>query len=224
MNVLVKALPGIRTVSSVVAFLGLIALATANPAAAQDARFTLRPYGMITEQAFSAQTTFTAIFGQAAQPFWGAGAELILPWHLYVDVSASRFKKTGQRAFINNGQTFQLNIPLSATLTPFEIAGGYRFHPGRYPSMVPFAGAGVGWYSYKETSAFSVVGEDIDTQHVGALVVGGLEFRVHRWIALSVDAQYTHIPGILGAGGISKDAGEKDLGGIAGRFKLIVGR
>ena len=53
---------------------------------------------------------------------------------------------------------------------------------------------------------------------------GGIEFRVHRWIALSVDAQYTHIPGILGVGGISKDAGESDLGGVSGRFKLIVGR
>ena len=95
----------------------LVALAVALPAAAQPESLTLRPYGMITEQAFSAQTTFNAIFGQSAEPFWGAGAELILPNHVYVDVSASRFKKTGQRAFIDNGQTFRLGIPLAATLT-----------------------------------------------------------------------------------------------------------
>ena len=100
----------------------LIALATAIPAAAQTDRFTLRPYGMLTGQAFSAQTTFKAIFGQAAEPFWGAGAQLILRRNIYIDVSASRFKKTGQRAFINNGQTFPLGIPLTATLTPFEGA------------------------------------------------------------------------------------------------------
>jgi outer membrane protein W len=202
----------------------LVALAAAAPAAAQSEPVTLRPYGMISEQAFSAQTTFKAIFGSAAQPFWGAGAELILPGNIYIDVSASRFKKTGQRAFINNGQTFQLGIPLTATITPFEVTGGYRFHLARRPNIVPFAGVGVGRYSYKETSSLSAPGEDVDTQHLGELVVGGVEFRVHRWIALSADAQYTHIPGILGSGGLSKDAGESDLGGVAGRFKVIVGR
>src|SRR5205085_4424298 len=110
----------------------LIALATAIPAAAQTDRFTLRPYGMITEQAFSAQTTFKAIFGQSAEPLWGAGAQLILRKNIYIDVSASRFKKTGQRAFINNGQTFRLGIPLTATLTPFEVTGGYRFRLRRH--------------------------------------------------------------------------------------------
>ena len=56
------------------------------------------------------------------------------------------------------------------------------------------------------------------------LVNGGVEFRVHKWIGLSVDAQYTHVPDILGQGGVSKEAGETDLGGIAARFKVIVGR
>jgi Outer membrane protein beta-barrel domain len=202
----------------------IFALVTALPAAAQTDSFALRPYGMITYQAFSAKTTFDATFGQSSYPFWGAGAELILPNHIYVDVSASRFKKTGQRAFLNNGQIFQLNIPLTATITPFEIAGGYRFVLRRSPGITPFAGAGVGWYAYKETSNFAAAGEDVDMTHIGALFVGGVEFRVHPWIALSGDVQYTHIPGILGTGGISKDANESDLGGIAARFKFIVGR
>jgi len=207
-----------------IAACSMLALMTALPAAAQTERFALRPYGLITYEAFSAKTTFDATFGESSYPFWGAGAELILPKHIYVDVSASRFKKTGQRAFLNNGQAFQLGIPLTATITPFEIAGGYRFVLTHYPSITPFAGAGVGWYSYKETSDFAAAGEDVDTTHVGGLVVGGVEFRVHRWIALSGDVHYTHVPGILGTGGISKDAGETDLGGVAARFKFIVGR
>jgi Outer membrane protein beta-barrel domain len=206
------------------AFVTVALLMTALPASAQADRFALRPYGMVTYQAFSAKTTFDAAFGESSYPFWGAGAELILPKHIYVDVSASRFKKTGQRAFLNNGQAFPLGIPLTATITPFEIAGGYRVVLTRHPGITPFAGAGVGWYSYKETSAFAATGEDVDTTHVGGLVVGGVEFRVHRWIALSGDVQYTHVPGILGTGGISKDAGENDLGGVAARFKFIVGR
>ncbi len=53
---------------------------------------------------------------------------------------------------------------------------------------------------------------------------GGAEFRVHRWVGVSVDVQYTHVPGILGTGGVSQQAGETDLGGVAARFKVVVGR
>ena len=53
---------------------------------------------------------------------------------------------------------------------------------------------------------------------------GGAEFRLHRWIGVAADVQYSHVTGILGTGGVSQQAGESDLGGIAARFKLIVGR
>jgi hypothetical protein len=32
------------------------------------------------------------------------------------------------------------------------------------------------------------------------------------------------VPGILGTGGVSQQAGESDLGGVAARVKLVVGR
>ena len=203
------------------------ALTCAASAFAQTDRYALRPYGLITYEAFSARQTFEAAFGQSAQPFWGAGAELILPHQFFIDVSASRFKKTGERAFISGGQVVKLlGIAETVTLTPFEVSGGYRFRLRRRPNLVPYVGAGIGWYSYKQTSDFSVPGEDVDTQHVGALLVGGAEFRVHRWIRLSIDGQYTHIPGILGIDpkALSTAAGETDLGGAAARFRFIVGR
>ena len=104
---------------TVVLVLVLVAFAGVVPANAQDERLTLRPYGMVTYEAFSAQTSFNALFGSAAQPFWGAGAELILPKHIYVDVSASRFKKTGERAFIDNGQTIHIQgISDTVTIMP----------------------------------------------------------------------------------------------------------
>jgi hypothetical protein len=56
------------------------------------------------------------------------------------------------------------------------------------------------------------------------VVNGGAEFRVHQWVGLSVDVQYTHVPGILGTSGVSQQAGETDLGGVAARFKVVVGR
>jgi outer membrane protein W len=215
----------------------LLTLALAAPVAAQTRRpiprpspssteppISLRAFGMIAEQQFSAQTTFDAVFGQTAEPFWGGGADVVFRHGIYVEVGASRFKKTGQRAFRSNGQTFKLGIPLTATVTPFEVTGGYRFRFRRHPSVIPYVGGGVGSYAYTETSSFSDSSENVDTRHVGGLVVGGVEFRVHRWVGLGVDAHYTHIPGILGVGGISKDANESDLGGVAARFKVIVGR
>ena len=204
----------------------IVAMMTALPAAAQTESFALRPYGLITYQAFSAKTTFEATFGQSGEPFWGAGAQLILPKHIYVDVSASRFKKTGERATFTDFGVFGTGVSQTITITPFEIAGGYRFQLKGYPGIVPFAGAGVGWYSFTQKSDFSLAGEDVDSNHVGGLLVGGVEFQVHRWIRLSGDVQYTHIPGIIGVetNAFSTAANEHDLGGVAARFKFIVGR
>jgi opacity protein-like surface antigen len=183
---------------------------------------SLRAFGLVTGQSFAAKDTFTAIFGQSFQPFFGGGLELVENGIFYLDIAASRFRKTGQRAFRSNGQNFGLGIPLTATITPFEVSGGYRFRMS--PRVVPYAGIGVGSYRYKESSQFSDPAENLDTRHAGYLVVGGAELRLHRWVGISGDVQYTHIAGILGTAGISKEAGESDLGGVALRVKVTVGR
>ena len=199
--------------------------ASTPPAAASSGPpLVLRGFAMITEQRFAAVNTFDAVFGHRMEPFVGGGAQVVFRDGVYVELSVSRFRKVGQRAFRFNGQNFRLGIPLTARLTPVEVAGGYRFAGFARRRVIPFAGGGVGSYSYTETSDFADSSENVDTRHVGYLAVGGVEFRVHRWVGSSVDAQYTHIPGILGVDGISKDAGEDDLGGLAARFKVVIGR
>ena len=54
--------------------------------------------------------------------------------------------------------------------------------------------------------------------------VAGAEVRVHRWLAVGADLHYSYVPGILGQAGLSKEADEHSLGGVAARFRLIVGR
>jgi outer membrane protein W len=199
------------------------AAAQAGPSGAPDApALSLRPFAVVSGERFAASTTFKAVFGQSVEPLWGGGLQLALKDGVYVDVTASRFKKTGQRAFVFDGQSFQLGIPVTATLTPIEVTAGYRMR--RTSRLIPYIGAGVGSYGYVEKGDAADASEDLTTRHVGYLVVGGVEFRVGRWVALSGDAQYTRVPGILGNGGVSKDAGEGDLGGIAGRFRVIIGR
>ena len=86
-----------------------------------------------------------------------------------------------------NNQNFGLGITLTATITPLEVAGGYRFKLPGSPRLVPYVGAGVGSYGYNETSEFSDASENVDTRHTGYLAVGGAEFRLHRWIGVSVE-------------------------------------
>lgn len=202
---------------------------------------SFRPFFVVTAQRFTAQTTFEAAFGQPLQPFFGGGLNITQDDRAYFELSASRFKKTGQQAFYSAGQIFQLGIPMTATVTPFEMTAGYRFHrrpprvPPRIPPrgrprvsgperFIPYVGGGVGLYRFEQTSQFATDEEKVDTRHAGVIVEGGVEMRVHRWVGVGFNVHYTHVPGILGEGGISKDAGESDLGGIAAGVKIVVGR
>ena len=179
-----------------------------------------RPFMLATFQRFAAHDTFQAAFGRASQPFFGGGLDIAFRHGIFVDLTASRFNRNGQRAFVFNGQTYRLGIPLTATEIPVELSGGYRF--GAWRRIRPYAGGGFGVYGYTETSPSSGPGENVDTWHAGYLLVGGAEVRVHSWVSIAVDAQWTHVPGILGKSGLSRGA-ENDLGGVAPRIRVIIG-
>ena len=89
--------------------------------------------------------------------------------------------------------------------------------------MTPYVGAGIGAYFYKEESDFDESGDDIESSHAGYLGVAGVEFGVSRRIFTAFDVQYSHVPGILGDGGLSQEFGDDSLGGLAVRFRLMVG-
>jgi Outer membrane protein beta-barrel domain len=206
----------------------ILVCAAAAPVDAQSRTVTqrqadalsIRGLAFASFEQFAAKTTFDAIFEESAGRFFGGG--FVLAEHgVFLEVSVSRFEKTGQRAFVLDDEVFPLNIPLTTTITPVEFTGGYRFN--RRASIIPYVGGGIGSYGYKETSGFADSGEDVDVRHAGYLAVGGAEFRVSRWVGIGADVQYTHIPGILGTAGLSKDAGEDDLGGTAVRVKVLIG-
>src|SRR5919201_652797 len=123
-------------------FLFGLLLVGAAPASAQLSSISLRPFVEVTEESFNAIDTFTSVFGRTYQPFYGGGLQVTFADTFYVELTASRFRKNGDRVFRNAGQTFHLGIPLNATLTPFEIIGGYRFHTTRRPWLAAFARPG----------------------------------------------------------------------------------
>jgi opacity protein-like surface antigen len=223
----------VKSKVAILAVLGVLACAGSTPAQTRTAptantapAIAFRPFFLATFQDFAAQKTFKAVFGSAAQPFFGGGLDIAFRNGIFVDLTASRFSRSGQRAFLFNGQSYQLGIPLTATEVPLEVTGGYRF--AAWHRIRPYAGGGFGSYSYKETSVFSASVENVDVRHAGYLVVGGVEVRVNSWVAVAIDVQWTHVPGILGTGGLSQSAGlgggaENDLGGIAPRLRVIIG-
>ncbi len=195
-------------------------MATSDPDDVPAVSF--RPFVIASTEWMAASRTFDAVFGQSREPFWGGGVQVALRNGIYVEISASRFRKTGQRAFVFNGQAFPLGIPLTATITPFEVTGGYRFR--LWPRVIPMLALAFPGHKYLETSDLADAADNVDTAHLGYLVVGGAELRVHRWVGVGVDVQYTRVTGILGGGGISGELGENNLGGTALRLKVMVGR
>ena len=223
----------------------LLALGFASPAAAQtptrpparpaprrvlpplpaEPPISFRPYVMGAENAFAAVETFKAIFGKVVRAVlrWRPPGDLSRQV-CYVEVGASRFQQTGQRVFRANGENFGLGIPLTASIKPLEITAGYRFRPRSMPSIRPYLGAGLTSYAYEEKSNFDEPGEGLTTRGTGLVGVGGVEFRVHKYVGISADGAVAHVTGILGQAGISKDIGESNLGGISARIRLIIGR
>src|SRR5262249_8693496 len=153
--------------------------------------------GLFAIERFAAATTFDATLGSTFQPFWGGGVEINTRRNVFIDITATRLSRTGQQAFVNDGQVFRLPISLHASLTPVEFTVGYRFPPKRRAArrrrttVIPYAAVGIGVYRYEQTSDFSTPTEDVDESHAGFVAVGGAEFRVSKWIGITADAQYT---------------------------------
>ena len=209
-----------------------VALAWATPANAQPRRapipadppaFAVRLFGDGGVDRFAASRSFNAIFGEDTGPVYGGGAEVVLRSGWFVRAGAWRFRQRGERAVRLENQTFRLGIPLTVTLLPVEVSAGYRF-AGRARRVIPYVGGGVSSHSYKETSEFAEGDENVEERFTGYQVLGGVEFRVHRVFGVAGEIQYTTVPDALGAGGLSAEFDEKDLGGVIVRARLLFGR
>ena len=135
-----------------------------------------------------------------------------------------RFKEVGQRAIRLENQTFRLDIPLTVTMTPIEVSAGYRFPFGQRRLLVPYVGGGVSSHAYKETSSFAVGEENVDERFTGYQVLGGVEYRLLRSLGVAGEVQYTSVPDALGAGGLSAEFDENNLGGVIVRVRVLFGR
>ncbi|MDE3156850.1 MAG: outer membrane beta-barrel protein [Acidobacteriota bacterium] len=173
-------------------------------------------------ESFAAKQSFTAVFGQSTGSLLGGGAQVVFRNGIYVEIGASRFKKTGQRAYVYNGTSYGLGIPLTATLVPLEVTAGYRYRVS--PRIVVYGGGGIGSTSYKETSQFATASENVDKRTTSYQVKAGGEYRIAEWFGVAGEFEYSRVPNILGTSGVSQAYGENNLGGTSLHIKFIVGR
>lgn len=183
---------------------------------------SIRGFADVGYETFQATRTFNAIFQEDAGTVFGGGGEVVFGPGIFARVSASRYENTGERALRLENETFRLGIPLTVTIVPIEVSGGYRFR--LMPSIVPYVGGGVSSHSYRETSDFAEGTENVDERFTGYQFLGGVEYRLTRWIAAAGEVQYTTVPDAIGGGGLSAEFNETNLGGTTIRFRVIVGR
>lgn len=195
-----------------------------TPIAPDPPAFTIRVFGEAGLDRLAARRSFTAVLAQDSGPVYGGGGEVVLQSGWFARVSVWRFKERGERALRLENQTFRLGIPLTVTILPVEINAGYRFRLGSRRMLVPYVGGGVSSHSYKETSSFAVGDENVNERYTGYQVLGGVEYRLHRLVGVAGEVQYTTVPDALGAGGLSAEFNEKDLGGLIVRARVLFGR
>lgn len=207
-----------------------------RPAAQARPRETIGVRGFFTVGNFIARSadTFETVLGTNAGLIFGGGAHVLFPRGFYVEASASRFSREGERVFIGPDQEiFPLGIPLEVTLTPLEITGGWRYRhcprpKGRpvvcRPSVIPYVGGGFSSYRYQETSDQSIAEDDVDERFAGFHLLGGVEYRAMPWLAVGGELAWSSIADALGEGGVSAAFNETDLGGLTMRLKVSIGR
>lgn len=169
---------------------------------------------------FTAKNTFDAVLGSRDGGWFGGGVQVRVPSGLFAEVAVDRFQKVGSRVFVLNGEVFDLGTEDKLRMVPVTAAAGYRLSIGRY---VPYASVGAGRVFLRETSPGAREGENVDARFAFYQAIVGLEVPASRVAAVAFEAQYSTTPDALDAGA-GLLFGERDLGGVQFRAKLLFGR
>ena len=153
-------------------------IAMSPRAAEAQSQVVFRGFADAASTTFTAQKSFKAILGSESGIVYGGGVEFVLPQRIFFDARASRFQKTGQRAFVFEGKEYPLGIAETIAITPVEVTVGYRFVSRS--RLIPYGGGCVGWHRFKDTSEFADSSENFEKTSMGFQLMGGGEFRLSR--------------------------------------------
>ena len=193
------------------------ASASAQPAVGARGYFT---YGAVI---FSASETLDAVAGKHHAASIGGGGSVTGLWRgLFVDVALSQQTLDGERVFVAGGEVFPLGIPLKVRFRPLDVAVGWRATLQRYS---PYAGIGLSRIELQgDERLLASPGDNVSAARNGALVMGGVDVTVWRWVQAGGEVRYRRVKGILGEGGVSDEFDEDRLGGVSAAVRISVGR
>ena len=197
-------------------------LAVPSVAGAQASGIQLRGVLTVGSTTYSADQSFDAVLGKHRQTVWGVGAEETFWKGMFAGLHFSpNSEMEGQRVFVFDGQVYELGIPVRIRVRPLDITGGWRFARGRF---APFAGGGVTFVFYDESSDFAEAGEDVSERATGYVIQAGADVALTDWVQVGGELRYRGVNGVLGVGGVSEEFGEDQLGGYTVAVRIVVGR
>jgi opacity protein-like surface antigen len=180
----------------------------------------VRAFGDITLTSFTAADTFKAVFDTTTGTFFGGGVEVRFRDVAFVQGAFRRYRATGERVFVSDGDVFHLGVDNTLTLTPLDITVGARVPIGQ---IVPYAGAGIGSVRVQETSDFADEDDGTDARKASYHVVAGVEWKSRAPVAVAGEVGFTRVRNAL-AGNVADAFNEHDLGGVNLRIRILVGR
>lgn len=192
-------------------------------AAPPKPKASIRAFVDVSSVWMTASESFKAVTGSNSRVQYGGGVQAVNLWKgLYAEAAVGYSSLTGSRVFVYQGTVYDLGIPVTITLLPIEAGIGWRAPVGK--TLHAYAGGGVSFMNYKEESDFADADDDVSESVTGFYAAGGLEVRLAKWLHLRAEGRFSSLPDALGAGGVSADFNETDLGGAAVAVKLVFGR
>jgi opacity protein-like surface antigen len=187
----------------------------------EEPLFGVRVFGQASYVAFTAKQSFQAILGSSNGQMFGGGVYLRYG-PAFLQLSVSRYQKSGERVFQFEGRTYPLGVKDTVTVTPMVAIVGVRLlKRGR---VGVYVGGGVGAYSFKESSDFEDPSEGVDKSFTSYHAIAGVEIYVSSWAALALEGHYASVPNAIGQGGVSSSFAETNLGGAGAQVKLLLGK
>lgn len=185
----------------------------------------VRAYGFYEFDALAASNTFKAVTGSSTTNGFGAGVEVTnVASKVFIRATFAHAGKDGERVFVNNGQVFPLGIPLTVGMTPIELGGGWRSVVDRRARYAIYAGAGVVFLNYSETTPSGTAADNTSKTFSGYSLFGGFDRTFHKNLVAGVEVQYRGVPNAIGKAGASAAFGETNLGAFAIRALFGVKR
>jgi opacity protein-like surface antigen len=201
----------------------LFALASIPPVPAAAQSLGIRGYATFGVAQLAAKDSFEAVADTSQQPLFGGGVQVTNIWRgVFADLGVAQIQTIdGERVFVEDGDVFELNIPLEVKMRSVDLAAGWRLAFGR---ISPYVGAGVSFFTYQETAEGNDPDENVDESKSGPLFLGGVDVTILSWLHAGGEIRYRQVTGILDVGGVSAEFSEDNAGGLTAALRISIGR